>query len=276
MAVQVLGLCRFSYLAEGGFKVQHDALADRRHLLYDPARLALRFLWFERICLPCWAAQTDPDFRLIVLTGTDFPKSWLERLFDVTAAIPQIKVVQEDPGPHRDVCRRVLRRNVDPAARVVAQFRHDDDDAVAVDYVARCRSDYRQKLRPLFRAHPLISVDYSRGMTLNAQAGEVEVLPQITHNLGVALTLYMPPEFPNSVMNFAHHRLAGAMPGVSFQDSVMYLRGRHGANDSGDSARMGFPYPMPEPDQPTILRERFGIDLPDFRAKISDMNRLTV
>ncbi|MCP3879258.1 MAG: hypothetical protein GY701_12850, partial [Sulfitobacter sp.] len=50
--MQVLGLCRFSYPALGGFQVGHDSTADRIAYLYDPARLEERFRLFETVALP--------------------------------------------------------------------------------------------------------------------------------------------------------------------------------------------------------------------------------
>ena len=49
---QIVGVCRFSYLGAGGFeasKLDDAALMD---LLYDPARMARRFAFFEKLCLP--------------------------------------------------------------------------------------------------------------------------------------------------------------------------------------------------------------------------------
>ncbi len=40
MRVQMLGLCRFSYLGLRGYQVEHDSIAARRAYLYDPDRLA--------------------------------------------------------------------------------------------------------------------------------------------------------------------------------------------------------------------------------------------
>lgn len=267
MDIQVLGLCRFSYLGEGGYQTTHGTLAERRAHLYDDDRLALRFFWFERVCLPAWAAQTDKDFRLIVLTGTDFPAHWLSRLHEVCAEVPQMVIETADPGPHREVCRAVMHRHVDSAAQIVAQFRHDDDDAVAVDYVWRVRSDMTDKLRPMFRAHGLLSVDYSRGLTLAAMDGEVVVIPQMSHNLGVALTIYMRPGNARCALDYPHHRLAAHMPGVAFQDSVMFIRGKHGTNDSGDALRVGYPWRLPEAEAPGLLRDRFALDLDAFAAE---------
>ena len=39
MRVQMLGLCRFSYLGLRGYQVEHDSIAARRAYLYDPDRI---------------------------------------------------------------------------------------------------------------------------------------------------------------------------------------------------------------------------------------------
>ena len=43
MRVQVIGLCRFSYLGERGFQIGHETLEERRAFLYDPGRLCLLY-----------------------------------------------------------------------------------------------------------------------------------------------------------------------------------------------------------------------------------------
>lgn len=63
MKIQMLGLCRFSLLSEGGFKIVHETLDDRRRLLYDPLRLEQRFLWFEHIALPDGRGRQTPISR---------------------------------------------------------------------------------------------------------------------------------------------------------------------------------------------------------------------
>ena len=71
--LQVQGLCRFSLPCTGGFKKYHADFAERRAALYAPDRLDARCLWFEHVCLPGLALQTDPDFTLHVVLGADFP-----------------------------------------------------------------------------------------------------------------------------------------------------------------------------------------------------------
>ena len=50
--VQVVGLCRFSYPAFGGFQLEHDTIAAREAFLYAPQRIKERFQSFEALTLP--------------------------------------------------------------------------------------------------------------------------------------------------------------------------------------------------------------------------------
>ena len=78
--MQVTGLCRFSYPAEGGFQVEHGSAEARMAYLYAPARMEARLRQFETICLPGLRAQTDPDFTLLVLIGDTLPARYRNRL----------------------------------------------------------------------------------------------------------------------------------------------------------------------------------------------------
>jgi hypothetical protein len=85
---QIVGVCRFSYPATGGFKLSdkgQDAVIDA---LYAPERLRRRFAYFEKICLPSLAAQTDPDFTFVVLMGDAMPIKWRRRLKSLRAEYP--------------------------------------------------------------------------------------------------------------------------------------------------------------------------------------------
>ena len=67
--MQVIGLCRFSYPAIGGFQVEHNSIEERIAFLYAEARLDERFRLFETVALPCLREQTDQDFDLIIVIG---------------------------------------------------------------------------------------------------------------------------------------------------------------------------------------------------------------
>ena len=88
--IQVLGLCRFSVPSEGAFQVTHDSIEQRRAMLYDPARLDTRFIWFEQVLLPSIAKQKDPQFKLIILMGEDFPEPYRARMLAHIETVPQL------------------------------------------------------------------------------------------------------------------------------------------------------------------------------------------
>ncbi|NUB44540.1 hypothetical protein GEU84_009110 [Fertoebacter nigrum] len=256
--IQMLGLCRFSLLVDGGFQTMHDTLEARRTALYDPARLANRFAWFEHACLPGFRAQTDGEFTLILLTGTDLPPAWMDRLHDLAASLPQAVVETRDPGPHRDVCRAVMAAHIDPGAQVVGQFRIDDDDTVGLDYIARSREDFPLFSR-LYDRHGMLASNYAKGVVATDTGTGLTYETRAETNWACGLTLYFPQGSAKGVMDFGHHRLAEWMPTVTQSDSVMYLRGIHANNDSRGRG-LGSGPALPAERAANVLRKRFGID----------------
>lgn len=266
MRTQMLGLCRFSYLGGRGFQTVHQSLAERRAFLYDPGRLARRWTWFERVALPAWRAQSDPDFTLVVMTGPDLPEPWLGRLRALTRDIPQLRLELVPPlDAHLDACLAAVRPHLDPAAEVIGHFRHDDDDAVAIDYIARARADFAASVR-LWRRHGRLCCDHARGVVLRAGPDGVAVEPRLIHNATAALTIWLPPDQPATAVHFAHWQVALSMPVVTLAGQVMYARTLHGDNDSG-AVGAGWRWPAPAAtDWARLLSRRFAIDLAGLDA----------
>ena len=267
--IQVLGLCRFSLVSEGAFQVEHASLEERRAFLYDPERLQQRFVWFEHVVLPCLRAQTDPRFTLIVLTGDDLPQPFADLLEELCATVPQIVLDRRSAGPHRDLCRAAVRARVDPAADVVAQFRLDDDDAVAIDFVERVRADFLP-LSPFFARSGLLSLDYARGLVLSVEEG-ITLRPVVAENWTPALVVFLPPEADRAILDFPHHMLLTRMPGIHLTDDYMFVRGRHESNDSRKWTT-GMADPLPWDRMRAVLRERFAIA---FRPFARDLRALS-
>ncbi len=269
--VQVLGLCRFSVPSKGAFKVHHAKVANRRAFLYDPKRLALRFTWFEHMVLPGIAGQKDPNFKLIIMLGEDLPEPWRSRMMAHVEAIPQLVAEFVPPEDHRKVCADAIERHIDPDAEAVLQFRHDDDDAVSVDFVRRLRRDFG-KTRRLFNETGLMAIDYSRGLNLFGGGDGIEIFPRFEAFLGIAFAICTRPGDGNYVLNFMHHVIWQKMPAVTRSEHFMWVRGVHGTNDSGG--------PMPkahfkaEPAElRRVLRQRFRVDLPAFKEALQDYRR---
>lgn len=260
MHVQMLGLCRFSYVGLRGYQVEHDSVAARRDYLYDPQRLARRWLWFTRVALPAWQAQTDPDFTLVVMTGPDLPDPYLSGLRDLAQQIPQLKLELIPPMDyHLAACKEAVLPHIDPSADVIGHFRHDDDDAVAFDYVAAARKDFN-RVRALWKTTERLSLDYARGLMLKAGPDGVSLTPRICHNMGVALTIFLRPDVPETALNYDHSKLPLWMPGVAVTKPLMFIRSIHRDSDSGDMGP-GLPWDVKGQQLERQLQRRFGFTL---------------
>lgn len=257
--MQVIGICRFSYPALGGFQVDHSAPEHRADFLYAPARMQERFHLFETLCLPGLKAQTDPDFKLIILIGDNLPAAYRTRLHSAISDMPQAIVVERPPQVHRKVCAEVINTHRD-MTRPCLQFRHDDDDAVAVDFVARLR-EAASDAAPLIARARYVGIDFNRGLI--AQVADNALLAQetVTPFWGVALGMAVRAQETMTLMNFAHNKLMRFMPTFSYTDSLMYVRSHNSHNDS----RMGRPdtdAPLPRATSEICdtLRNRFSVN----------------
>ena len=165
--MQVIGLCRFSYPALGGFQVDFASMEEKLAYLYAPDRMEERFRTFECLTLPPLRAQTDPDFIFLVLIGDTLPAAYRARLETLLRDLPQARLVVFPPKPHREIMKRVINkaRSFDDAPCL--QFRMDDDDAVAIDFVERLR-DVATRLQPLAADRSLIAIDFNRGFLAEA------------------------------------------------------------------------------------------------------------
>ncbi|MCR8726542.1 putative rhamnosyl transferase [Frigidibacter sp. ROC022] len=267
--LQIIGLCRFSVPGIGGFQTEHGTIEARRAMLYDPARLDRRLAWFEHVCLPGLRAQTDPDFTLVLLLGEDLPEPWRGRVLALVADVPQIVVEYAPPGPHREICAEAMRRHVHPEATVLAQFRLDDDDAVAGSFVARTRRDLAAVLGILDHKRNF-ALDYVRGLVLRWDGELMSYEPRFAHLWTAGLVFVNRPADDRFILDTRHDRMWYYMPVVSQSDEIMFLRGAHGGNDS-PIGRGRDRYPLSEERFETVLRKRFHVDLEALARRLLDI-----
>lgn len=257
--MQIIGLCRFSYPSVGGFQVGHDSIEDRIAYLYDDARLHERFALFETVALPCLMAQTDPDFDLIIVVGDTLPAHHLDRLRALIAPLPQARIVTKPPGPHRDMMKEILntaRRHPDAPC---AQFRFDDDDAVAVDFIAKLRKAV-DDCAPLLVQHKSVALDWNKGFIAEFSATGITATPTFRPFYTAALAMFVNANSPLTIMNFAHDKLPRFMPAVSFPDQAMYIRGHNDFNDSRQKDAKPIMLDALSADDEAMFKRRFAID----------------
>lgn len=262
--IQMLGLCRFSYPTGGdGFDGSAPDLGADMARLYDPARLALRFWFFENICLPTLAAQSDPDFTVLLIYGEALPEPWRSRLLQAIASVPQIRPLARPEGqPHAALCRDAMHAARDPEARAVGEFTIDDDDGLAFDFIAEARAGFGH-LRPLWRARKRAALDFNGGLTLAAQSGAGGLTLQAVQAefWAPGLVVFFGPRSTRSIQDYNHRRLWGRMPALTLPEPVMFLRGSHNTNDSRLDRRLpGLGRGRDNESPEALLQTRFGLD----------------
>ena len=263
--IQVLGLIRFSLPAIINGPDDQDVDANRKRL-YDPGRLERRLLWLERVVLPGLAKQTDSDFKVVLLAGDRFPEPFRTRLEGLVARVRQIEIdYREEGGRTSDTCRKVMADHTDATAHVVADFRLDDDDAVAADFVARTRKHF-ESLEGLYDTAGRATLDFCRGMLMRVGRDGVEVRPVLAEFWTPALVTYRRPGNATAIRSLPHLKLWQHMPTLSLHAPVMFVRGAHEDNTSKINNRWASfdTYPVDPKKIPRLFRTRFGIDLKAF------------
>lgn len=264
--MQVIGLCRFSYPAIGGFQVEHHTTDERIRYLYQPERMQERFRLFETVALPCLREQTDAEFDLIVVIGDSLPDHYRDQLRDLVADMPQVRILSQPPRRQREVMKQLLQEaRRDPAAPCL-QFRHDDDDAVSVDFVARLRQLARD-CDGLVGANRTVAFDFNRGYVAELGADGIAATEVVRPLNVAALGMYVAAGCRLTVMNFAHHKIGRFMPVVSLTDTPMWVRTHNGFNDSRQSVKSEAPVTPLSREQEADFAARFAIDADLVRSR---------
>ncbi len=258
---KVIGVCRFSYLGDAGFQTLKGGPEEAARQLYAPGRMERRFAYFENICLPSLAAQTDLDFRLVVLIGKSMPGPWRRRLRALKEAHTFLDICAIDPVGPLQSSRRAFRKGVSEPTDFVTGFRIDDDDAVAIDFIEKTReiSDNLIKLNWATKEVPA-AVCFHRGIywDMKRDADQFwdhsEVMP-----LGLASAMITRPDAIENIYRWNHRKLAAHARCWIDPHDFMFVRTLHAHNDSDRS----IPPPalqLPDWQARKLFRERFGLN----------------
>lgn len=267
--MQVIGLCRFSYPAIGGFQTLHETVEARRRHLYNPERLEERFHLFEACALPGLRAQTDPDFQFIIVIGTCLPPAAKSRLQDLTAGMKQVKIVTREPARHRPVMKEILNAARLNADQPCLQFRHDDDDAVSVDFVELFRDAARVNER-LIRRNRTVAIDFNQGFLARFGSDGIEAAQVHRTLLGVGLGMHVRGGCDLTIMNFAHHKIGNFMPIISYHEPPVWVRSLNRFNDSPNTRGSRSVLTPLTPDLAKTFSTRFAIDQDTVRRIYSE------
>lgn len=260
MTPQVIGLCRFSYPAIGGFQVDHETIEERIAYLYNDARLEERFRLFEAVVLPSLRAQTDPDFELIVVVGDQMPAHHLARLKALIDDLPQARMHAEPPRPQREVMKQILNAARRDFSQPCLQFRCDDDDAVAVDFIEQLRKAAND-CAGLTRQHKSVAFDWNKGFIAEYSDKGISAAEIFRPFDVAALGMWVKGDCHLTIMNFAHNKINRFMPSVSFDEPRMFVRGHNASNDSRQKPVKDVPVKPLTFAQAEQFQKRFAIDI---------------
>lgn len=257
---QIIGVCRFSYLGLGGFSLTDADAETAAAALYAPARMRRRFAYFENICLPSLAAQTDPDFRLVALIADTMPVRWRKRLKALAETYPFLEICTLEAAGPLNATRRAFRRAWNGTSTHITGFRIDDDDAVAVDYIAQTRA-VADTLIGLGWAQPErpVAICFHRGIywDMRRETGQFWDFSE-TQPLGLASAMITTPDGMQNVFRWNHRRLAAHARCWIDPHDIMFLRTLHGHNDSGRDVPPAAAR-IEDAAARKLLRARFGL-----------------
>ncbi len=274
---QIVGVCRFSYPATGGFRLSSsdaDAVTAR---LFSPDRMRRRFTYFENICLPSLAAQTDQDFVFVVLVGDALPIKWRRRLKVLRTTYPFLRICAAEPMGPLQATRRAFRTGAQADVPFATGFRLDDDDALAADYIERLRhiSDQMLEMGWATEESP-VAIGFQAGLYW---ALDQQGLPLHRHAearpLGQGSAMVAPFDAKQNIYRWNHTYLLARARCWTDPAPDMFLRALHGGNDSTrtipESAQ------LLEPDTAElILRDRFGLVTHDIWPALARLHGTAV
>lgn len=259
---KIIGVCRFSYLGDAGFRTLKGGAEEAAQVLYAPGRMQRRFAYFENICLPSLAVQTDPDFTLVALIADTMPFHFRKRLKRLAAKYPFLRIATLEAAGPLNSTRRAFRRGLDEEeADFITGFRLDDDDAVGIDYIERTReiSDNLIKLGWATAEVPA-AVCFHRGIYWDMKRDEDQFWDYSEPQpLGLAAAMIHHPDSQHNIYRWNHRKLACNARCWIDPHEYMFVRTLHGHNDSDRSIPPGARQ-LPDWQARKLFRERFGLN----------------
>lgn len=232
MRIQVVVVIRFSYVADGGFRLSRDGLKAVRATLYAPDRLERRFRLFEALTLRSLLGQTDPDFTLAVLIGDDFPADDRARLAQLIAPMRDARIVELPPHNNYKSTKRAIEACRRPEATHILSVRLDDDDALGRDVIKA-----QKRIGPVIAsagpADAPAVICFNNGLFLelseqgNRIYGVIEKLP-----LGIGMGMIAPADARPTIFSTDHRQVHTRWNTYTEALTPRFIRSVHRDNDS--------------------------------------------
>ena len=231
--LQMVFQTRYSFFGSSGW--QSD-VSKQKEKLFDPARLDKRLYLFERMNLASLRDQTDADFKLLVLTSHDLPSDHMRRLSEAchdTIGAERTFITARKPGSAGAWMRKCMRNHLNTTSHS-AQIVLDDDDAVSIDFVERCRAEAQFALSQLRPDQDCTYLSFATGLTGRfEQDGGLNLIPREVPFTNLGLTLVAPTRTRRNPYMLAHKKVARRYAVRVIHDQrPFFIRSVHDTNDS--------------------------------------------
>jgi len=204
--------------------------------LLNPQRLEQRESLFERIALRSLADQTDPEFKLILLSSAAMPQPYKTRLTQLCADMlgERAHIIFEEPRRAAEAINEYRHRTFGAKGGHVIQSILDDDDGVATNFVTRIKAEARGALETFTQHQNYTFISHAKGVNLNLKkSGRAEITHRNMPCTTQGLTLVAPARSNRSPFNVAHKKILNRRPlRLMAGGPVMYVRTVHNLNDS--------------------------------------------
>ncbi|MDP0929619.1 glycosyltransferase [Paracoccus onubensis] len=233
----VVGLCRFSLVGRGDWKVYRDKTDEeilpialkQAEQLFQPERIEARLKTFEHLTLASMRAQTDEDFHFIVLASEMMPQQYREKLEEICSGIPQVTLRFFGMLDAASAQKQVYRELKLSLSETI-QFRLDDDDCVCADFVEQLKAH----AEPLLESEEPFAISLSSTLYCALTDGKPETYhwPIKFFSAGAALK-----HDRKSIFGFGHFALERRFRSSIIPDR-MSLATHNGNNDTEFTAEI--------------------------------------
>lgn len=232
----IVGICRFSMIGRGDWKAYRNVedkdlepiFKEKEKELFSEERMAARFETFEQLTIASLDAQTDPDFKLLVISSDRMPKTYRQKLQALCDARPYVELRFVPPMHVADAQIKTLEE-MGLELKDCLQFRLDDDDCVSKDYIRKLHKHGDT----LWKAHGAFAVSFPTVIYSVIDGPTQGLYRWFNPFLGVGVAVRHPQR---TVFGFAHYRIPTVMVALT-DPSVPSIVTHYGMNDTPRHAK---------------------------------------
>lgn len=225
-----VGIVRFSFFGRSDTRLSHGVETDREMYfseLYDPQRMKQRFHFFEKLCLPSIANQSDKGFVTIILTSQVMPKVYRDRLNSLVEGLEGIEVVYARGANIHAELRQVIRKLMVDRCEPWIGFRIDDDDALGRTFVENLKEmSVGVSTKTIF--------SLSRGAHLFSANGRSYLTPRNKPFHSVGWAIFQKADDMRTPFKYGHTSAAKRFPSIVNSAPLSYVYCLHSFGDSID------------------------------------------